>query len=84
MAVVSVEEPVFEPVRREVLMQEKAFIKLLRRQQKDMEVLKKRHQKERVMMQRQHCTVIDKLVASHDKEKSATEKNLEKQIKKKG
>ena len=35
-------------------------------------------------MQKAHCTVVDKLVASHDKEKQGLEKVLEKQIKKKG
>ena len=34
-------------------------------------------------MQRQHCLVVDKLVACHDKEKLATEKSADKMIRKK-
>ncbi|XP_005100848.3 1-phosphatidylinositol 4,5-bisphosphate phosphodiesterase beta-4 isoform X1 [Aplysia californica] len=76
------EEMLFEPITRKKLMSEKVYFKLLRRQPKDLELLKRRHQKERSMMQRAHCTVVDKLVASHDKEKSATEKSMEKKLKK--
>nr|KAG5711930.1 hypothetical protein BaRGS_026371 [Batillaria attramentaria] len=72
----------FEVVTRDRLCQEKLFQKLLRKQQKDMEMMKKRHQKERAIMQRAHCTVVDKLVATHDKEKVATEKSVEKKLKK--
>ncbi|XP_041352770.1 1-phosphatidylinositol 4,5-bisphosphate phosphodiesterase beta-4-like isoform X1 [Gigantopelta aegis] len=78
------EELNFEPVTREILMMDKVFFKILKKQQKDLEVLKKKFQKERAMMQRQHCMIIDKLVASHDKEKTSHEKTLEKKIKKKG
>lgn len=78
------DEVLFDPVTRDHLMQDKSFFKLLKKQQKDMEMLKKKFQKERVLMQKQHCTVVDKLVASHDKEKLAAEKNLEKKLKKKG
>ena len=49
-----------------------------------MEGLKKRHNKERATMQRSHCTVVDKMVAAHDKERTTQEKTLEKQMKKKG
>ncbi|XP_076442610.1 1-phosphatidylinositol 4,5-bisphosphate phosphodiesterase beta-4-like isoform X2 [Babylonia areolata] len=76
------EDVKFEAVTRERLCGEKMYIKLLRKQQKDMELMKKRHQKERALMQRAHCTVVDKLVATHDKEKMATEKSVEKKLKK--
>ena len=46
--------------------------------------MKKRHNKERSIMQKSHCTVVDKMVATHDKEKLQQEKSLEKAIKKKG
>ncbi|BFZ07040.1 hypothetical protein BsWGS_10079 [Bradybaena similaris] len=75
-------EMTFEPLTREKLMSEKIYFKLLRKQPKDLEMLKRRHQKERSVMQRAHCTVVDKLVASHDKEKSATERSMEKKLKK--
>ncbi|XP_059156311.1 1-phosphatidylinositol 4,5-bisphosphate phosphodiesterase beta-4-like isoform X2 [Physella acuta] len=76
------EEMIFEAITRDKLMSEKIYLKLLRKQPKDLELLKRRHQKERSMMQKAHCTVVDKLVASHDKEKSATEKCMEKKLKK--
>ncbi|KAJ8309180.1 hypothetical protein KUTeg_014054 [Tegillarca granosa] len=43
---------------------------------KDVELLKRKHQKEKSAMQRQHCIVFDKLVATHDKEKQAVDKKL--------
>ena len=57
---------------------------MLKKQQKELELLKKKHNKERSLMQKQHCTIVDRLVAIHDKEKLAQEKCLEKAIKKKG
>ncbi|KAL8559637.1 1-phosphatidylinositol 4,5-bisphosphate phosphodiesterase beta-4 [Nucella lapillus] len=76
------EDMKFEAVTRDRLCGEKLYMKLLRKQQKDLELMKKRHQKERALMQRAHCTVVDKLVANHDKEKMATEKSVEKKLKK--
>lgn len=35
-------------------------------------------------MQKCHCTLVDKMVAQHDKEKLTCEKLLEKAVKKKG
>ena len=77
------EELSFDTIRRDSLKQDKAFQKLLRKQAKELENLKKKHQKERSTMQRQHCLVVDKLVACHDKEKLATEKSADKMIRKK-
>lgn len=77
------EEVQFDIIKRETLKQDKAFQKLLRKQAKELETLKKKFQKERSTMQRQHCLVVDKLVAVHDKEKLATEKSADKMIKKK-
>ena len=74
----------FDPITPELLRTDKQYIKLLKRQQKELEVVKKRHNKERSAMQKAHCTVVDKMVASHDKEKSGQEKTLEKIMKKKG
>lgn len=82
VVLMTAEDAKFEAVTREKLCGEKLYIKLLRKQQKDMEMMKKRHQKERALMQRAHCTVVDKLVATHDKEKMATEKSVEKKLKK--
>ncbi|KAL4237357.1 1-phosphatidylinositol 4 [Mactra antiquata] len=72
------EELCFEAINRDNLKLDKLFQKLLKKQLKDLECLKKKQQKERSSMQRQHCLVVDKLVAVHDKEKIATEKQVEK------
>ncbi|KAH3846069.1 hypothetical protein DPMN_088363, partial [Dreissena polymorpha] len=68
----------FEAIHRDTLKCDKAFQKLLKKQTKDLEANKKRHQKERQNMQRQHCLVVDKLLAVQDKEKIATGKIVEK------
>ncbi|KAK2157222.1 hypothetical protein LSH36_195g03077 [Paralvinella palmiformis] len=74
----------FEAITPDMLRADKQFVKLLKKQQKDLEILKKRHNKERSTMQKQHCIVVDKMVVTHDKEKLSQEKSLEKAIKKKG
>lgn len=73
---------VVEPVTREMLSEDKGYVKLIRQQQKEMEQLKRRHVKERSTMQKEQCAVIDKLVANHDKERSAREKLVKKVLKK--
>uniref|UniRef100_A0A8C1U9Y1 1-phosphatidylinositol 4,5-bisphosphate phosphodiesterase n=1 Tax=Cyprinus carpio TaxID=7962 RepID=A0A8C1U9Y1_CYPCA len=60
------------------------FIKLMKKQQKELNTLKKRHAKEHNAMQKSHCTQVDKMVAQHDKEKFTLEKLLEKAVKKRG
>ncbi|XP_042301039.1 1-phosphatidylinositol 4,5-bisphosphate phosphodiesterase beta-4 isoform X10 [Sceloporus undulatus] len=71
-------------IKIEDLKQMKAYIKHLKKQQKELNALKKRHVKEHSVMQKLHCTQVDKMVAQYDKEKLAYEKILEKAIKKKG
>uniref|UniRef100_A0A669PL71 1-phosphatidylinositol 4,5-bisphosphate phosphodiesterase n=1 Tax=Phasianus colchicus TaxID=9054 RepID=A0A669PL71_PHACC len=71
-------------VKIEDLKQMKAYIKHLKKQQKELNALKKKHAKEHSAMQKLHCTQIDKIVAQYDKEKVSYEKMLEKAIKKKG
>uniref|UniRef100_A0A8C0HFU6 1-phosphatidylinositol 4,5-bisphosphate phosphodiesterase n=1 Tax=Buteo japonicus TaxID=224669 RepID=A0A8C0HFU6_9AVES len=71
-------------VKIEDLKQMKAYIKHLKKQQKELSALKKKHAKEHSAMQKLHCTQIDKIVAQYDKEKVSYEKMLEKAIKKKG
>ncbi|KAK2884329.1 hypothetical protein Q8A67_017966 [Cirrhinus molitorella] len=71
-------------VNIEDLKQMKTFIKLIKKQQKELNTLKKRHAKEHNAMQKSHCTQVDKMVAQHDKEKFTLEKLLEKAIKKRG
>ena len=45
----------------------KGFQKLLKKQSKDVEALKKKHNKERALMQKQHSTTIDKMTSYLDK-----------------
>ena len=47
-----------------------------------MEQLKRRHVKERSVMQKEQCAIVDKLVATHDKERCAKEKQVKKALKK--
>ncbi|XP_067845542.1 1-phosphatidylinositol 4,5-bisphosphate phosphodiesterase beta-4 isoform X3 [Heptranchias perlo] len=68
----------------EDLKQMKAYIKLLKKQQKELNALKKKDAKEHIAMQKSHCMHMDKMVAQHDKDKLNQEKILEKAIKKKG
>ena len=74
----------FEPLTPDALRQDKLFVKLLKKQLKELEILKKRHNKERSAMLKQHCVVVDRMVMTHDKEKLSQEKSLEKAIRKKG
>ena len=78
------EELGFDPVTVEALRVDKQFIKLVKKQQKELDIIKKRHVKDRAALQRQHCTIFDKMVAGHDREKVQHEKSLERAIKKKG
>uniref|UniRef100_W5KFA6 Phosphoinositide phospholipase C n=1 Tax=Astyanax mexicanus TaxID=7994 RepID=W5KFA6_ASTMX len=61
-----------------------SYVKLIKKQQKELNALKKRHAKDHNAMQKSHCTQVDKMVAQHDKEKFTLEKLLEKAIKKRG
>ncbi|KAM6992735.1 1-phosphatidylinositol 4,5-bisphosphate phosphodiesterase beta-4 isoform 2-T2 [Tautogolabrus adspersus] len=66
------------------LKQMKTYLKLIKKQQKELNTLKKKHSKDQNTMQKSHCTQVDKMVSAHDKEKSTLEKLLEKAIKKRG
>uniref|UniRef100_A0A8K9UYM8 1-phosphatidylinositol 4,5-bisphosphate phosphodiesterase n=1 Tax=Oncorhynchus mykiss TaxID=8022 RepID=A0A8K9UYM8_ONCMY len=60
------------------------YLKLTKKQQKDLNSLKKKHAKDCTIMQKSHCSQVDKMIALHDKEKQTQEKLLEKAIKKRG
>ncbi|XP_032398868.1 1-phosphatidylinositol 4,5-bisphosphate phosphodiesterase beta-4 [Etheostoma spectabile] len=68
----------------EDLKQMKTYLKLLKKQQKELNTLKKKQSKDQNTMQKAHCTQVDKMVSQHDKEKTTLEKLLEKAIKKRG
>uniref|UniRef100_A0A3Q4I9W6 Phosphoinositide phospholipase C n=1 Tax=Neolamprologus brichardi TaxID=32507 RepID=A0A3Q4I9W6_NEOBR len=61
-----------------------SYLKLIKKQQKELNTLKKKHSKDQNTMQKTHCTQVDKIVSLHDKEKVTLEKLLEKAIKKRG
>lgn len=52
----------FEPITVESLRNDKSYQKLMRKQQKHLESVRKRHQKERNAVQKQQCTAIEKLI----------------------
>ncbi|RWS29944.1 1-phosphatidylinositol 4:5-bisphosphate phosphodiesterase-like protein, partial [Leptotrombidium deliense] len=56
------EESRMEPIRIDGLKDEKAYLKLLRKQQKTVESLRKKQLKEKHSIQKQQCIAIDKLV----------------------
>ncbi|XP_037541696.1 1-phosphatidylinositol 4,5-bisphosphate phosphodiesterase beta-4 [Nematolebias whitei] len=66
------------------LKQMKTYLKLIKKQQKEINTLKKKHSKDQNSMQKAHCTQVDKLVSMHEKEKTTLEKLVEKAIKKRG
>lgn len=51
-----------EPLTVETLRNEKGFQKTARKQQKEMDTLHKKHQKERLGIQKTQCGAIEKLV----------------------
>lgn len=56
------EEIKFDPITVESLKLEKGYQKVLRKQQKELESLNKRHQKEKMTVQKQHCVAIEKII----------------------
>ncbi|XP_049875012.1 1-phosphatidylinositol 4,5-bisphosphate phosphodiesterase isoform X2 [Pectinophora gossypiella] len=63
------EEPlVFEPITVESLRQEKGFLKVTRKQQKDVDAMNKRQAKEKTTLQKQHCSSLEKIVKGKSKD----------------
>lgn len=56
------EEMEFEPITIDSLRQEKGYMKVMRKQQKELEALRKRHQKEKLSVQKQQTASIEKLI----------------------
>ena len=52
----------FEPITMDSLKTEKAFLKTLRKQQKEIESFKKRQLKEKMVIQKQQCVAIEKII----------------------
>lgn len=51
----------YEPINADFLINKKEFQKILKKQVKSMESMRKKHQKERVSVQKDHCFSISKL-----------------------
>lgn len=57
------EEPlVFEPITIESIRQEKGFQKTARKQQKELDALRKKQAKEKLGIQKSQCSAIEKLI----------------------
>lgn len=69
-----------DPVQTEDLRKDKAMLKLHKKQAKDLEQLKKRHLKERVIIQKNQCCTMEKLLAdlSKKQQKISNDKGLSK------
>merc|ERR1719369_456417 len=50
----------FEPINLETLRSQKTFLKATKKQQKELETMRKRHQKERLAIQKNQCSAIEK------------------------
>jgi len=74
----------FGPLTIELLRSEKQFVKLTKKQLKDVDMMRKRQTKDRSTLQRQHCIVFDKAVAIQDREKIHQSKIVERADKSKG
>ncbi|XP_036145410.1 1-phosphatidylinositol 4,5-bisphosphate phosphodiesterase isoform X2 [Monomorium pharaonis] len=64
---ISTEEMKFDPITLETLRHEKGYQKVLRKQQKELESLKKKHHKEKLTIQKQHCVAIEKIFKGKNK-----------------
>ncbi|XP_028037208.1 1-phosphatidylinositol 4,5-bisphosphate phosphodiesterase isoform X3 [Bombyx mandarina] len=76
------EEPpiVFEPITVESLRQEKGFLKTGRKQQKDLDAMRKRHAKEKMALQKQQCTALEKMIKGKNKEQLSTDPAFRKMV----
>ncbi|XP_074593027.1 no receptor potential A [Brevipalpus obovatus] len=61
------EESQIRPVSVEMLKNDKSYSKLLRKQEKVLEVLRKKHQKEKANVQKFQCSAVDKIVKQNGK-----------------
>lgn len=62
-----------DPITSEMLKAEKPFIKLTKKQLKELESVRKRQHKERSVIQKQQCQAIDKIVKSNKKKDLAND-----------
>lgn len=58
---------IVEAIKVDELRKDKSYVKMLKKHQKDLDELRKRHAKERTLIQKQQCAAVEKLVADKDK-----------------
>jgi len=74
----------FVPLSIELLRTEKLFVKLTKKQLRDVDMMRKRHVKDRSALQRQHSAVFDKALAVQDRERIQQSKLVDRASKAKG
>lgn len=77
-----IEEPplVLEPITLDSLRQEKGFQKTAKKQQKDLDALKKKHTKERAAIQKVQNAAVDKMIKGKSKDEIKADQNVRKVI----
>ncbi|KAF9823435.1 hypothetical protein SFRURICE_006648 [Spodoptera frugiperda] len=76
------EEPplVFEPITVESLRQEKGFLKTGRKQQKELEAMRKRHAKEKMALQKTQCSALEKMIKGKNKDQLSNDASFRKLV----
>uniref|UniRef100_A0A146L2V9 1-phosphatidylinositol 4,5-bisphosphate phosphodiesterase n=2 Tax=Lygus hesperus TaxID=30085 RepID=A0A146L2V9_LYGHE len=70
------DELVFEPITTDSLKAEKAFVKVTRKQQKELDAMQKRHSKEKALIQKQQCIAVEKIVKGKNKTDAAKDEGV--------
>ncbi|XP_067011933.2 1-phosphatidylinositol 4,5-bisphosphate phosphodiesterase [Anabrus simplex] len=70
----------FDPITVETLRAEKGFQKATRKQQKEVEALRKRQLKERLAIQKQQCAAIEKMIKGKNKAELASDPAIRKLV----
>ncbi|XP_024084522.1 1-phosphatidylinositol 4,5-bisphosphate phosphodiesterase isoform X3 [Cimex lectularius] len=71
-----IEDLTFEVITMEMLKAEKAYQKVQRKQQKEIDALQKRHAKEKSLVQKQQCSAVEKLVKGKKSSEVAREEGV--------
>lgn len=76
------EEPplVFEPITIDSLRQEKGFVKTARKQQKELDAVRKKHAKERMTLQKAQNGTIERLIKGKSKDEIKNDSSIRKVI----
>ncbi|VEL32348.1 unnamed protein product [Protopolystoma xenopodis] len=69
------DDPKFDAISLALLQTDKSHQKVVKKQAKDLETLRKKHEKDASAMLRAHTLVTDKLNANHAKERSGIKRS---------